>query len=184
MFGRHHPNQFSIIVHLDRKTNEDIEHIRKLLPASPYRDDEPHVTILHDIRAPGRMTNHELLDSIEPSLNRILKLRSHAKVHGITNMAGGHYKTASAIVLTSSPELQSEHSKLATNLLAMGFKLGKEAEFYKPHVTIRLGVPLTDMAQTETQRLFPKGRDIRLAGWAVLRLKSQRLVRPMYELDP
>jgi len=184
MLGRNHTNEFSIILHLDKQSSDDIEQIRAVLPDSPYRDDKPHITLAADILTSRPMADQELLVALEPLLQKILRIRPHALVRRISNKAGGHYTSSSAIELSSSAELQAEHSILLKALTDAGFRLGRNAKFYKPHITIRLGVTLSDEAQEKAERLFPKGREVDVGGWAILRLATKRIARPSYELDP
>jgi hypothetical protein len=121
MVGRNHTNEFSIILHLDKQSSDDIEQIRTVLPDSPYRDDKPHITLVTDILTPRPMADQVLLVTLEPLLQKILRIKPHALVRRISNISGGHYTTTSAVELSSSAELQAEHANLLNALIDAGF---------------------------------------------------------------
>ncbi|MGA3150075.1 MAG: 2'-5' RNA ligase family protein [Candidatus Saccharimonadales bacterium] len=179
-----HTDEFSIVLHLDNKSSRDIAKIRNLLPNSPYRDDKPHITLLQGIVAPRHISDDELLSILSSLLKSILKIHPHAYVHDISNTPGGHYTTTSIVELTSSTELQQEHVKLIKALGSADFRLGRASHTYSPHITIRLGVLLSGDALDTAAQLFPKGREVEVDRWAILRLADRRHTRPSYELDP
>ncbi|HEU5004827.1 MAG TPA: hypothetical protein VFT49_01945 [Candidatus Saccharimonadales bacterium] len=175
-------DEFSVILHLDEQASRDLERVRQLMPASPYRDDPPHVTLLQGIHPSVTMSDEEILRAITPALNRLIKPEAHVRVSYLSNLTGGPYKITSAIVMAMSSVLGREHISLLAHLRGGGFGLSSNAMFYYPHASVRLGVPFDARSLELASELFPKGRGIELVSWEVLRLTSTSKRRPFHEL--
>lgn len=183
MLSHHHTDEFSIILPLDRAASQDIKNIRGLMPASPFRDDPPHVTLLRGIHTTKDVSDQELLRSITPALDRLLKVEPHLHVSHLLNLSGGPYKISSAIAFKASLPLQREHISLVAHLRGNGYLVDSSAIFnYYPHATVRLGVPFDFAVLDAAQNFFSKGRAVGFAGWEILRLASSAKRRPFYEL--
>jgi hypothetical protein len=177
--------EFSVILRLDESASRDINRIRTLLPASNFRDDPPHVTLLKGIHSRQLMSDDDLLKHISPLLNRLLKGRPVVRVSYVANLPGGVYRDTSAVVLISSSDLQRQHISLIAHLRGLGFRVDKDSLAHiSPHATVRLGVPFDTQALDWAEKLFPKGRGIELVGWEILRLEKDIKSRPFYELAP
>jgi 2'-5' RNA ligase len=184
MLWRKHTDEFSVILPLDNKIADDIETIRAELPASPYRDDRPHVTLVKGIHTPYSMSDHELYSKLEPILDSLLKVEPHAHISRPSNARGGFYKRTSVIVLSASDPLRVEHRSLINALKGQGFKIKKHDRlFYSPHATIRLGVPLNPKLLKQARALFPQGKEIKFKGWIIYRLISKDGKRLFYEVS-
>jgi len=182
MTNSQHTNEFSVILLLDKTSKDKIEDIRTSMPASPYRDDWPHLTLLQGCHTPRSMSDVELYNILCPILNRLLKPKLHATVAGLSNLFGGYYKDTSSIILSTSNDLQREHISLLSSLRGSHFKVDRKESIYRPHVTIRLGVPMNQGSLQLANELFPEGKSIRFDKWEIYRLISSRGKRQFYKV--
>ncbi len=175
-------SEFSIISLLDNQAAQDIETLRAMLPRSPFRDDPPHITLLQGIHPLKSLNDQDVLKTITPALNRLIRVEPHIKVSHLSNLAGGPYRITSAVVMAASEDLRREHISLLAHLRGNGFSLDDSSSFYYPHASVRLGVPF-DLASLEVAaRLFPRGRGISLRGWEILRRTPDQEKRLFYEI--
>ncbi len=160
---------FSICLALDDKTTRAVEDIRRTLPASPYRDDTPHVTLLRSIKTPSVMSDTELLQGIE----RLVELSKHLPLSATMNKSANRFsplfRTSSLVLLHPSPEMKQYHKSVIKTLRANNYSVSLERFVFSPHISIRLGVPFTEQARVMVEKSFVLGAELTFNRWMILR---------------
>lgn len=163
-------SEFSICLLPDPQTAQTVEVIRETLPASPYRDDTPHVTLLRAIRTPSQMSDTDLLQDMERLLELSKSLPLTATVRKPANRFSPLFGVSSLVLLQASPATKSYRKNIARILKANNYSVGRlECLAFYPHVSIRLGVPYTKHAKAMTERSFSPGTKLAFNKWIILR---------------
>lgn len=163
-------SEFSVCLTLDPETTQAVNAIRQTLPASPYRDDTPHVTLLRTIKCPSQMSDNDLLRDME----RLLELSKHlpltATVHKPANIFSPLFRFSSLVLLYASPEMKSYRKYIIKILKANNYSIGLfERLIFLPHISMRLGVPYTKHAKIMTGQSFAPESKITFNKWIILR---------------
>jgi len=162
-------SEFSICLTLDRKCTQAVDAIRQTLPASPYRDDIPHVTLLRSIKCPAQVSDRDLLRDMERLLGLSKNLPLTATVHKSANRFSPLFRFSSLVLLHASPEMKSYRKNVIRILKASNYSIGRERLIFLPHISIRLGVPYTKHAKVMTEQSFPTEAKIIFSQWIILR---------------
>lgn len=163
-------SEFSICLRLDSKATRAVDAIRQTLPASPYRDDTPHITLLRTIKTPSPMGDTDLLQDMERLLELSKNLPLTATVHKSANRFSPLFRVSSLVVLRASPEMQAYRKNIIRILRANNYSVGLlERLAFFPHISVRLGVPYTQEARAMTERSFVPGSKCILSMWIILR---------------
>ena len=163
-------SEFSICLLLDHKSTQAVEEIRQTLPASPYRDDTPHVTLFRTIKSPSHMSDAALLQDIESFLKLSKNLPLTATVHKPGNRFSPLFRTSSLILLHPSPQMKACRKNILRILKANGYSIGWfERLAFLPHISIRLGVPYTKRARAMTEQSFNPKAKLMFSSWIILR---------------
>jgi hypothetical protein len=162
-------SEFAICFLLDRKSTQAVEAIRRTLPASPYRDDTPHVTLLRT-RSPALMSDSDLLRDMERLLELSGNLPLTAVVHKPANRFSPLFRVSSLVLLHASPQMRSYRKRVMRTLKANNYSIGWfERLLSLPHISIRLGVPYTKQAEAMTEHNFKPGAQLTFSTWVILR---------------
>jgi len=176
--------EFSICLLPNEEITSDVNSLREELPKSPYRDDIPHITLLRGITANDDLSDDALVQKIDSTLAISNKLPLDGSVHTIANASNQFYSSSSGIILRASPELLEFRKQAAAQLEMRGFSVeAQELAFFVPHITIRLGVPLTGDSLSKAEALF-SGRKVTFSHWLLFRLVKQNDNRIMHEVWP
>jgi hypothetical protein len=164
-------SEFSICLKLDPKATQDVDAIRQALPASPYRDDTPHVTLFRTIKTPVPMSHTDLLQDMERLLALSKNLPLTATVHKPANGLDYLFRWfSSRILLHVSPEIKSYRKHILRTLRANNYSVGIISRLtFFPHISVRLGVPYTKKAKTMAERSFGPGTKLTFNTWIILR---------------
>ncbi len=184
MLRRRHTDEFSIILIADKISSDDIATVRDRLPPSPYRDDPPHLTLAYGVRGPKNLSDHDLWWKLQPWLDEMLKAGAHARVAKISNRRGSLYGNTSLIELRLTKRFKKHRHNLLAAMRRHDFRVSRLLNvFYLPHISIRLGVPLTGAVKQDAGRLFPAGRPISFDGYEIYRLISDEGPRRFYKIN-
>lgn len=176
--------EFSICLLPGTETAAQIEALRAELPASPYRDDPPHITLLRGITSPHAISDAALLADIESTLDLSASLPLSAQIVSVENKSNQFYSDSGLLLLEVSEELLDYRQAAANKLSGQGYDVeSQELDSYMPHMTIRLGVPLQDEELTKAQAIF-RYRTVVFGEWMLLRLVKQGSARLMREVSP
>lgn len=164
-------SEFSICLTLDRKATEAVEAIRQTLPASPYRDDTPHITLLRTIKTPTPMSDTELLQDTERLLGLSKDLPLTIKVRKPANSFDPLFRWfSSQILLRTSPEIKAYRKRILQILQANNYSVGIVSRLtFFPHISVRLGVPYTKKAKAMAERSFSPEATLTFNRWIILR---------------
>lgn len=163
-------SKFSICLTLDPETVQAVDAIRQALPASPYRDDTPHVTLLRTIKSPSQMSDTDLLQDMGRLLALSKGLPLTAAVHKPANRFSPLFRVSSLVLLHASPEMKSYRKNIIRILRANHYSMSLfERLIFLPHISIRLGVPYNDNARNITERSFRPETRLSFSKWAILR---------------
>jgi hypothetical protein len=163
-------SKFSICFPLDHKATRAVGAIRQTLPASPYRDDTPHVTLLRAIKSSSQMDDIDLLRDMERLLELSKNLPLTAAVHKSANRFSPLFCFSSLVLLHASPEMKSYRKHVLKILKANGYSFSLyERMLFFPHISIRLGVPYTEHAKVMTEQSFSPGAKLTFDRWIILR---------------
>lgn len=162
-------SEFSICWLLDDKATRAVEAIRQTLPASPYRDDTPHVTLLRAIKSPSAVSDTDLLRNMEQLLELTKNLPLTVAVHKPANRFSPLFKLSSVVVLSASPEMKAYRKNVIRILKANNYSISRERLVFFPHISIRLGVPYTTQAKVMTEQSFNPEAKLILNRWVILR---------------
>jgi hypothetical protein len=179
-------NEFSICLLPDMTTTTNIQALRAALPASPYRDDIPHITLLRGITAPAEsLSNESLVKSVDDVLAISDRLPLTVRVQKVTNASNHLYSLSGGLILQATSELLDLRAAVSNTLLHHGFSIEQEELGpYLPHVTVRLGVPLEGETLEQATRLFPQHSEITFGTWLLLRLVKQDNKRLLQQIIP
>ncbi len=164
-------SEFSICITLDHKATQAVEAIRRILPASPYRDDTPHITLLRTIKTPSPMSDADLLEDMERLLRLSKNLPLTATVRRPANSLDPLFRWfSSQVLLRASPEIKSYRKHILRTLQANNYSVGIVSRLtFFPHISVRLGVPYTKKARTLAEQSFSPGTKLTFNGWIILR---------------
>jgi len=164
-------SEFSLCLTLDHKTTQAVDAIRQTLPASPYRDDTPHVTLLRTIKTPSPMSDTDLLTDMERLLGLSKNLPLTATIHKPANGLDPLFRWfSSRILLYVSPEMKSYRKHILRILRANNYSVGIVSRLtFFPHISVRLGVPYTEHAKTMAERIFSPETKLTFNEWIILR---------------
>lgn len=163
-------SEFSICLTLDHKAAQAVDAIRRTLPASPYRDDTPHVTLLRTIKTPSLVGDSDLLQDMERLLGLSKTLPLTATVHALANRFSPLFRISCLVILHISPEMKSYRKNVIKILQANNYSIGLfERLAFLPHISIRLGVPYTEKARAMTEQSFSPETKLTFNSWIVLR---------------
>lgn len=163
-------SEFSICLTLGPTATRAIESIRKTLPASPYRDDTPHVTLLRTIKSPSPMNDKDLLRNIEELLELSKNLPLTARVRKPANMFSPLFRVSSLLLLRASPEMKAYRNHVIKTLRANNYSISWfERLVFLPHISIRLGVPHTKHTNAMVKRRFSPNAKLTFTTWIILR---------------
>lgn len=164
-------SEFSICLTLDHKATQAVEAIRQSLPASPYRDDTPHVTLLRTIKTPSPMSDPKLLADMERLLGVSKNLPLTATVHRPANQFDPLFRWfSSQVVLQASPEIKAYRNHVLRTLRANHYSVGLVSRLiFFPHISVRLGVPFTEEAKAMAEQRFSPQTELTFNGWMILR---------------
>lgn len=163
-------SEFAICLTLDRKNRQAVNAIRQSLPASPYRDDTPHITLLRAIKSPSETSDSDLLQDIE----RLLKLSENLPLTAIVYKPANRFSpmfrwTSSLVLLRASPEMKAYRKNVIKILKANNYSVGLERLVFLLHISIRLGIPYTGKAKAITEQSFGPGTKLTFNKWLILR---------------
>jgi 2'-5' RNA ligase len=161
---------FSLCFTLDPTATQAVNAIRQTLPASPYRDDTPHITLLRTIKCPTQMSDVDLLGDME----RLLGLSEHlpftATVHKSVNSFSPLFRISSLVILRASPEMKAYRKHVMRVLKANNYSIGLfERLAFLPHISVRLGVPFSKKAKKMTEQSFVAESKLTFKNWMILR---------------
>ncbi len=163
-------SEFSICLLLDHKDTQAVDAIRQILPASPYRDDTPHVTLLRTIKTPTPMSDTDLLKDMDRLLKLSKNLPLTATVHKLANRFSPLFRTSSLVLLHASPKIKAYRKQVLKILKANNYSVGLfERLFFLPHISIRLGVPYSERAKAMTKQYFKPQTNLTFNKWVILR---------------
>jgi len=163
-------SEFSICLLLDAEATRAVEDICQTLPASPYRDDTPHITLLRAIKSPSIASDEALLQEMEKLLELSKNLPLSATVHKSANRFSPLFRWSSSLVLLHpSPEMRAYHKKIIGILQANNYPVSLERLLFLPHISIRLGIPYTERAKAMTEESFSAGSKLTFSTWIILR---------------
>lgn len=163
-------SKFSICLTLDHKATQAVDAIRQTLPASPYRDDTPHVTLLRTIKTPSPMSDTDLLQDMERLLGLSKHLPLTATVYKLASRFSPLFRVSSLVLLHASPEMKAYRKNVQRILRANNYSVGLfERLVFLPHISVRLGVPYTDKAKALTERSFGAETKLTCNKWIILR---------------
>jgi 2'-5' RNA ligase len=160
---------FSICLLLDKKSTKAVNDIRQTLPASPYRDDTPHITLLRAIKSSSRMSATDLLRDMEKLLKLSKNLPLTATVHKSANSFSPLFKISSMVLLQASPAMKKYRKDIIKTLRANNYSVNLERIVFSPHISVRLGVPYTKQARVMTEQSFELGSELACDRWVILR---------------
>ena len=176
--------EFSICLLPADDVANDIQALRQDLPASPYRDDIPHITLLRGITSNADMSDEELAQDVESVLSISERLPLGATVQSIANKSNQFYTDTGVVLMKALPELLAFRQKVADLLAQHGYSIeSQELHTYIPHITIRLGVPLEGAMLQQAEALF-SGRAIAFSHWVLFRLVMEDGERMMRQVWP
>jgi len=181
----HETQEFSICLTPDPHTIQAIEAIRARLPASPYRDDVPHITLLRGITAPKMWDDAGLIAAVNRlfALDHDLPVAAH--VRAIENKSNQFYSASGILLLAPDKHLLTLRKTVVQTLVRHQFTVEPgELEEYLPHVTIRLGIPLDTATIESLQHDFPATQPISFNSWFLLRLVLDDDSRQMRAITP
>jgi hypothetical protein len=162
-------SEFALCLTLDRKTTQVVGTIRQILPASPYRDDTPHVTLLRAIKSRAPMNDTDSLQNMEKLLGLSKNLPLTATVHKPADRFSPLFRFSSLILLHASPKMKAYRKNIVSILKANGYSVSLERLFFLPHISICLGVPYTTKAKAMTVQSFGSGAKLTFNRWIILR---------------
>lgn len=161
---------FSICLALDTKTTQTVQDIRQTMPASPYRDDTPHVTLLWPIKCPSHMSDKDLLRAMEQLLDLSKQLPLSAIVYRPANGLSLLFGFSSIVLLRASPEMKAYRRHIRKVLQANKYSIGLFGYLaYVPHISIRLGIPYTKHSKRLTKQSFTRRTELTFNKWIILR---------------
>lgn len=141
-------SEFSICLALDPTAAQAVNTVRHMLPASPYRDDTPHVTILRTIKCPSPVSDTDLLRDMERLLELSKGLPLTAAARKLANIFSPLFRVSSQIQLYASPEMKTYRKHIMRTLKANNYSVGLLSRLvFLPHISVRLGVPYTGQAR-------------------------------------
>lgn len=162
----------------------DIQALRQKLPASPYRDDVPHSTLLRGITSKSNVPDDALVRKVDAAVSISKRLPLIARVQSVTNMSNQFYTDSGVILLQASPELLTYRQETASLLAQNDYQVeAQELDVFMPHITIRLGVALEGALLEEAEALF-KDRTITFGRWLLFRLAKEGNKRRMHQVWP
>ena len=164
-------SKFSICLKLDNEATQAVNAIRKTLPASPYRDDTPHITLLRTIKTPSPMSDTDLSQDMERLLGLSKDLPLTANVRKPANSFDPLFRWfSSQVLLHTSPEIKSFRKRILRILQANNYSVGIVSRLtFFPHISVRLGVPYTEKAKAMAKRSFSPETKLTFNGWIILR---------------
>ena len=163
-------SEFSICLTLGNKTTQDVDAIRHAMPASPYRDDTPHVTLLRTIKTSSPMSDAALLQDIERLLEISQNVSFTVTVHKPVNRFSPLFGVSSLVLLYASREMKSYRKNMIKILRAHNYSVGLvERLAFLPHISVRLGVPYTERTKAMAERSLSPRSNLTLSSWIVLR---------------
>lgn len=128
------------------------------------------MTLLRTIRSPSRMSDSDLLQDIERLLDVSKSLPLTATIRKPANRFSPLFRSSSLVILGASPEMKAYRKNILRILTANGYSVGLlERLAFFPHITIRLGIPLTREARGMAGQRFKPGDMIRFNEWIILR---------------
>ncbi len=158
--------------------------LRSKLPASPYRDDVPHITLLRGVSSAGEMSDEALVHDMRSLLAISNHLPLYATARQIVNKSDELYRSSSVVPLDASDDLLAYRTRITTTLAKHHYAIeAQELTEYAPHITIRLGVPLEGSNYKLAQKLF-EGEAISFDQWFLFRLVLIDGKRAMHEVQP
>jgi hypothetical protein len=161
---------FSLCLTLDRTTTQAVEVIRETLPASPYRNDTPHVTLVRTIKSPSQTSDSDLLQDMERLLELSKNVPFTAAVHKPATRFSPLFRFSSLVLLQASPEMKAYRRNVMKILRANDYSIGLfERLVFFPHISIRLGVPYTQKAKVRADQTFDPETKIVCNKWIILR---------------
>lgn len=176
--------EFSICLLPTDDVIRDVQTLRQDLPASPYRDDIPHATLLRGITSNSDMSDEALAHDIDSILSITDSLPLAVEAESVANGGNQFYSLSGGILLRTSPELLAFRQAAAHKLEQHGYTVEtQELNSFIPHITIRLGVPLEGDMLQRAQELF-NGRAITFSQWLLFRLVKENGKRIMHEVRP
>lgn len=161
---------FSVCLSLNPEVRKTVDDIRQMLPASPYRDDTPHMTLLRTIKSPSRINDADLLRDMKRILEVSKNLPLTAVIQKPANRFSPLFGLSSLVVLTASPEMKAYRKNVIDTLRANNYSVGLvERLSFLPHITVRLGVPFTRKARATAAQGFRAGNRLNFDTWIILR---------------
>lgn len=178
-------NEFSICLALDATTEDKVLAIREKLPASPFRDDPPHLTLLRGLTSPTSMSDEELMRDLERLLHLEQHLPLNVKANRIMNARSPKYPPTSFVSVSIPPELAKLRKYIISTLDKAGYAVEKkERLIYIPHITLRLAVKANGAIKERAETAFQKDSDISLPNWFALRHVKDSNPRNFYPVFP
>ncbi|HEX8226300.1 MAG TPA: 2'-5' RNA ligase family protein [Candidatus Saccharimonadales bacterium] len=178
-------NEFGLCLLPDESIVEAVNSIRQLLPASPYRDDPPHVTLLRAITTLHDMDDDTLLQRVDELLHLTATLPLEATVRKPSNAFSPIYRLSSTILFRPSSDMKTCRKSVIDTLRNDGYTLGRSATAaFIPHFSVRLGVPYDDTARAMAEQLFTKDSVVTLSRWVIYRVFYEDGNRLVKEIPP
>ncbi len=171
--------EFGICLQPNLEIVQAVETLRRDMPASPHRDDTPHLTLQRTIRSPEMVDDDTLCRQVETALDPLRTLPVTATAGKVTTRFSPLYGPSSVLLVRPSPELRDLRSDVTRRLRAAGYTVGLlERLISMPHISVRLGVPSSCIDRPP----HLCGQPIAFDNWAVFRVLSQGKRRSVREL--
>lgn len=173
--------EFSICLEPTPDVVVDMETIRAQMAESPYRDDQPHVTLLKGISTAEDLSDEELARRVGSVVPIEEQLPVAARFKTIITGSNAHYSDSSLLMFAPTREYSALRRGVVRGLESNGFSVDRRSKISAlfPHLTARLGVPLEGELFKQTNELF-KGRTVEFGSWFLYRVfyeDGKRLVR-------
>ena len=164
-------SEFSICLTLGHEAAQAVETVRQTLPASPYRNDTPHLTLVRTIKTQTPMSDAELAQDMERLLGLSKELPLTVTVRKLANSFDPLFRWfSSQVLLRASPEIKSYRKRMLRTLQANNYSVGIVSRLtFFPHISVRLGVPYTGKAKAIAEQSFVPGTKLTFNGWIILR---------------
>lgn len=175
-------NEFSICLQPTADIAERIDDLRMLLPASPYRDDPPHITLIRGMVSDGDIGDNELLSRVATISQIGDKLPLSGTITDVINKSNHFYSESSVLIISPSDELLLFRSNLQKLLVSDDFSdESHDNNTHDLHITIRLGIPIVGDLLQDVKDQFLK-KTVQFIDWSIFRLELEDGDRKMREI--
>lgn len=148
--------EFSVILLADDNTARLVEQLRQMLPASPLRNDKPHITLQNRIMHSAVLSDNELIRDVSDALPKI-KFPLKVAYSSANDHFSEKYGDSSVIRVSVGRDILKLKSQLVKYLTSSDYELNQEfSTVYEPHITVGLGVPFTKTMREKTDEVLGK----------------------------